>query len=113
MKLAIKAALAAAAGCAFAAPAFAYTLTGTVPAGTTIVLHLQPYPLPGLAKFTMSAPAVNAGVAYALDYCTAPAGAAPCSDWDASVAAGATVIRTVPTYMLQNKVFTVGQGTRQ
>jgi hypothetical protein len=76
MKFAIKILVAAAAACAFAAPASAYTLAGVIPPSSppkpvTLNLH-QPIPK-GLILFIFYAPPVNAGVAYAIDFCIGPA----------------------------------------
>lgn len=101
--------------CAFAAPAFAYTFSGTIPATTPpkpIVLHLY-LPVPGLMKITMKAPPVHAGVDYALSYCIGPA-ANPCGStdsWSVQVPRGQTVYITVPSSRFTGKVFVVGQGT--
>ena len=75
MKTAIKTMMLGIAACAFAAPAFAYTLSGTIPPHAppkSVVLHPH-MPLPPLVRLTMSAPPVNAGVSYALTYCIGPA----------------------------------------
>jgi hypothetical protein len=103
--------------CAFAAPAFAYTLSGTIPPHAppkSVVLHPH-IPLPPLVRLTMSAPPVNAGVPYALTYCIGPA-ANPCglpNDWAVEVSAGQSVVRTVPASLFAGKVFVVGQGTKK
>ena len=117
MKTALKTIMIGVAACAFAAPAFAYTLSGVIPPHAppkSVVLHPH-MPLPPLVRLTMSAPPVNAGVSYALTYCIGPA-ANPCGlpgEWTVEVPAGQTVVRTVPASLFTHKVFVVGQGTKK
>ena len=109
MKVARTIMIAGAAVFALATQASAYTLSGTIPPHAppkSVVLHPH-MPLPPLVRLTMSAPAVNAGVSYALTYCIGPA-ANPCGlpgEWTADVPAGQTVVRTVPASAFTNKVF--------
>jgi hypothetical protein len=115
MKTPIKAMLVGVGACALAAPALAYTISGTIPAGArsvAIKLH-RPIP-PGFVKLTLNAPPKNAGVAYALDFCIGPA-ANPCglpTDRVVNVPEGQTRVEVVPSAIFSGNVFVVGQGTR-
>jgi hypothetical protein len=118
MKIAIKAMMLGVAACAFAAPAFAYTLTGTIP-GTkppkSVAIHLQKPP-PGAVylKLTLSSPPVNAGVGYSVGFCVAPASAPhPCSTTNAGllVLPGQQAIVFVASNIYPDYVVWVGQGT--
>lgn len=116
MKAAVTIAIAGAALCALATQASAYTLRGYIPPGRKpVVIHLhRPLP-PGMITLILSAPKVNAGVPYAIDYCIGPA-SNPCGlpgDWTANVPEGQTVTRIVPSSLFGGKVFVVGQGTRR
>jgi hypothetical protein len=85
MKLAIKAIVATAALCAFAAPAFAYTISGTIPGNSrnmTAVHFQKPPSTAEYLKLTLSAPPANVGVGYSVGYCISRASAPasqPCS----------------------------------
>jgi hypothetical protein len=86
MKLAIKAIVATAALCAFAAPAFAYTISGTIPGNSrnmTAVHFQKPPSTAEYLKLTLSAPPANVGVGYSVGYCISRASAPasqPCSE---------------------------------
>jgi hypothetical protein len=74
MKTAFKILIAIPAVCAFAAPASAYTLTGTIPGHTRnlTAVHLQKPPSAGgILKLTLSAPPVNVGTSYVVNFCIA------------------------------------------
>jgi hypothetical protein len=75
MNTAIKTMMIGVAVCSFAAPAFAYTLTGTIPANKSYsAIQLQkPPPGSGILKLTLSGPPANAG--WAMNFCVAPASA--------------------------------------
>lgn len=116
MKIAVTIAIAGAALCVLATEASAYTLRGTIPPGRRpVVIHLHnPLP-PGMTTLILSAPKVNAGVPYAVDYCIGPV-SNPCGlpdDWTVSVPEGQTVTRIVPSSIFTGKVFVAGQGTRR
>ena len=125
MKTAIKTMMVGVVACAFAAPAFAYTLTGTIPGvirgqlPISVAIHLQKPPGPGFLKLTLSSPPVNAGVAYDVSFCVGPASAPvthPCSTASNIgsgfiVLPGQQVIVFVSTNSYPNDVIWVGQGT--
>jgi len=73
MKFAIKVLIAIAAMCAFAAPAFAYTINGTIPGGKvsyTAVNLKKPIPLNNWVKLTISIPQkLYHGTVYAVTFC--------------------------------------------
>jgi hypothetical protein len=74
MRTAIKAMMLGVAACTFAAPAFAYTINGTIPGHTRnmTAIHLQKPPSPnGYLKLTLSAPDTNVGVGYSVAFCIA------------------------------------------
>ena len=74
MKTAIKTMMIGVAVCAFAAPAFAYTINGTIPGNTNkyTAIHLQKPPSTGgFLKLTLSAPPANVGTGYAVGFCIA------------------------------------------
>jgi hypothetical protein len=78
MNTAIKTMMLGIAACAFAAPASAYTLRGTVPAdGHKAVIDLQK-PIPttySYVKLTLTLPQVlSAGIHYGAEFCVGPAG---------------------------------------
>jgi hypothetical protein len=116
----------AACACAFAAPAFAYTLTGTIPGVIRgqqpkhVAINLQKPPSSAAyLKLTLSSPLVNAGVGYSVDFCVAPASAPvthPCST-PANVGSGFLVVPGqqaivfVHPNVYPNNVIWVGQGT--
>jgi len=118
MKLAIKAVIAAAALYAFTGPAAAYTLAGVIPPSSPPapkVLHLhQPIP-PGKILFHFFAPPVNAGVAYAIDFCIGPA-FNPCglpTSTVVTVPRGQTRILVVESNIFAHNIFVAGQGTKK
>ena len=118
MKLAIKAVIAAAALCAFAGPAAAYTLAGVIPPSSPpkpVVLHLhQPIPK-GLILFIFYAPPVNAGVNYAIDFCIGPS-FNPCglpTSTVVSVPRGQSRHLIVDSAIFAHDVFVAGQGTKK
>jgi hypothetical protein len=81
MKTAIKTMMIGVAACAFAAPAFAYTLTGTVPPnGKPVVIQLQK-PIPhNVIMLTLNGPPgppPGPGVTYPMTFCISSA-ANPC-----------------------------------
>jgi hypothetical protein len=103
------------AACALSTGAFAYTLSGTIPAGknsVTIDLHK---PLErGNVSFTFKAPAVNAGVRYDVDFCIGPADN-PCGSTLShaiEVPAGETRTFSIDALVFSCNVLTAGQGTR-
>jgi hypothetical protein len=82
MKTAIKAMMIGVAACAFAAPAFAYTLTGTIPAFSVptkppntgaVLVNLQKPIATSFVKLTITAPqALSLGIPYAVKVCVGP-----------------------------------------
>jgi hypothetical protein len=80
MKSAIKAMMIGVAACTFAAPAFAYTLSGTIPpASKPVVIDLQkPFP-PQYhhVRLTLTTPSKSLGIGYEVEFCVGPA-ANPC-----------------------------------
>jgi hypothetical protein len=115
MKALLKTTLAGAAACAFAAPAFAYTINGTIPPHeppepVTIALH-QPIS-PGILKLTFTAPPVNAGVRYVITFCIGPA-SHPCL-LPLSILEGQQAVVPVDAnlFTTDHYVISVGQGTR-
>jgi hypothetical protein len=118
MKLAIKAIVATAGLCAFAAPAFAYTISGVIPPSAPpkpVVVHLhQPIP-PGKILFRFYAPKVNAGVPYAVDFCIGPT-FNPCglaTSTDVTVPAGQQRLLIVDTNVFAHNILVAGQGTKK
>jgi hypothetical protein len=116
MKVAIKAMLLAAAACSCSTQAFAsYTISGTIPAGGAVVIHLRK-PLPASIIMTLSVTRVNAHTPYAVDFCIGPA-ANPCglpTDLVVTVPAGQTspyIFIDNPS-ILRHQIITVGQGTK-
>jgi hypothetical protein len=79
MKTAIKTMMIGVAACAFAAPASAYTLTGTaVPNDQATVINLQKPITPGYVRLRIKMPQVSsAGTGYVIDFCMGPT-TAPC-----------------------------------
>jgi hypothetical protein len=73
MKTAIKTMMLGIAACTFAAPAFAYTINGTIPSSRNwTAIHLQKPPSTGgFLKLTLSAPPANVGTSYAVSFCIA------------------------------------------
>jgi hypothetical protein len=115
MKSLLKTTLFGAAACALAAPAFAYTINGTIPPHAppqpvTIALH-QPIG-PGILKLTFTAPPVNAGVRYVISFCIGPA-AHPCV-LPLSVLEGQQAVVPVDAnlFTVEHDVISVGQGTK-
>jgi len=74
MKTAIKTMMIGVAVCVFAAPASAYTLTGTVlPNDKATVINLQKPIAPGFVKLRITLPqASSAGTGYLTDFCLGP-----------------------------------------
>jgi hypothetical protein len=73
MKIATKAMMAGIAACTFAAPAFAYTINGTVPPyGQWTSVKLQPPPKPAILKLTFSPTIVNPSFAFSINFCISP-----------------------------------------
>jgi hypothetical protein len=115
MKTVLKAIAAGIAVGALTVPAFAYTISGTIPSGRrSVVINLhKPIP-PGFVRLTMTAPPKNAGVPYDLSFCIGPA-ANPCglpTDHDFTVPEGQTRVEVVPATFFSGNIFVVGQGTR-
>jgi hypothetical protein len=116
LKIAMKAIIAAAAVCTVAAPAFAYTLNGTVPAGGFVVINLHKPLRPGPVQFVFSAPPGGAGAAYALDYCVGRnAGAKTCQIANmysvVQIVPGQTATVSFPYKIFSTNVLVVEQGT--
>lgn len=94
------------------------TLNGTLPPGTAPVVVLQANNQSGATdsiKFKFSAPAVNAGVAYALSYCIGPA-SNPCASptsFVVQVPAGQSRLAVISASVFATNVLVVGQGTRR
>jgi len=94
-------------------------MKGTVPTGPAGLVLIQPNKMPtpavtDVVKFKFSAPAVNAGVAYALNFCVGPA-ANPCgspSSYVVVVPAGQERLAVVNANAFANNVLTVSQGTK-
>ena len=123
MKITLKATLAIAVALAlsflFAREAYAFiTFNGTIPAGTTPVVILQANNQPGAAgvlKFKFSAPAHDAGVAYALNFCIGPA-SNPCglpTSYVVVVPSGQERLAVVNANVFATNVLVVGQGTKR
>jgi hypothetical protein len=117
MKIAIKATMLSVAACAFAAPAFAYTINGTIPANSLVAIHFQQPPSSkGYLKLTVSSPPVNAGVPYAVSFCVNYASAPhPCSSTTKGagslIVPGQQAIVFVPASIYPKEVIWIGQGT--
>ena len=118
MKTVLKTMMIGVAACAFAAPAFAYTINGTIP-GTSppIAIHLQKPPSSkGYLKLTVSSPPVNAGVPYAVNFCVNYASAPhPCSSTTKGagslIVPGQQAIVFVPASIYPKEIIWIGQGT--
>jgi len=97
MKTAIKTMMVGVVACAFAAPAFAYTLTGTILGDTRnwTAIHLQKPPGNGYLKLTLSAPPANVGVGYSVGFCINLA-SLPASDPCPFQSTGADPLLVVP-----------------
>lgn len=115
MKRLINTTLLGATACALAAPAFAYTINGTIPPHAppepvTIALH-EPIS-PGILKLTFTAPPVNAGVCYVVSFCIGPA-AHPCL-LPLSVLEGQQAVVPVDAdlFTTDHYVISVAQGTK-
>jgi hypothetical protein len=74
MQFAIKILIGAAAVCAWAAPASAYTINGTGPGGGSVAVDLhKPIPPGGYVKFTLTIPQeLSAGIHYSVGFCLGP-----------------------------------------
>jgi hypothetical protein len=100
---------------ALPAPAFAYTISGTIPPGRTpVVINLHKPIGPGLVKFKFSAPSVNAGVRYVVGFCigkrTNPCGM-PTSRV-VNVPQGQVRSASFPSTLFSTNILVAGQGTR-
>jgi hypothetical protein len=118
MKSAIKTTMIGVAACAFAAPAFAYTIGGVIPPSAPtkpVVIHLhQPIP-PGKILFRFYAPKVNAGTPYSLDFCIGPS-FNPCglpTSTDVTVPAGQQRLLIVDVNVFAHNILVVEQGTKK
>jgi hypothetical protein len=115
MKTPIKAMMVGAAACALSAQAFAYTINGVIPPGTTpVVINLQKPIRPGLMKFRFYAPPKNAGVPYALDFCIGLS-VNPCGlpgSHVVNVPKGQVRSAAFPSATFATDVLVVGQGTK-
>jgi hypothetical protein len=103
----------------FVREAFAYiTLNGNIPAGTTPVVILQANNQPGatgVLKFKFSAPAHDAGVAYALNFCIGPV-SNPCglpTSYVVVVPGGQERLAVVNANVFATNVLVVSQGTKR
>ncbi len=99
--------------CASVAPATAnQALSGTLPPGVRSKILAVRLPASAqLMYFRFSAPPVNAGVNYALDYCIGPR-PNPCGLGIAvTVPEGQTRLRWYSSTFIRTRVLTVGQGT--
>jgi len=96
------------------APAFAYTISGTIPAsGHTVEIALQQPLKAGNISFTFSAPPVNAGVKYDVGFCIGPKDN-PCGSQlshDIEVPAGETRTLTIDALVFSCNILVVGKGT--
>jgi len=115
MKPALLSAMAGAALCALAGPAGAYTINGVIPPGRApVVIALRRPIRPGVISFEFSAPRVNAGVPYAVDFCLGPR-ANPCGLPGArvvNVPEGQSRSAAFSSILLTRNVLVAGQGTR-
>jgi len=116
----VKAILSGVVACAVTAPAFGFEqLNGTIPAGTKPVVIIQANKqsgatATGVLKFKFSAPAVNAGVPYAIDFCIGPE-SNPCglpSSYVVNVPMGEDRLAVVDASVFATNILVVGQGTR-
>jgi len=121
MKVLVKTMLVGLAACAFAAPASAYTLSGTIPGNTRnmTAIHFQKPPSTGgYLKLTLSAPPANVGVGYSVGYCISRAAAPasqPCSSPNMAglvVVPGQQTIVFVGASVYPNFVLWLGTGLR-
>jgi len=93
------------------------TLNGMVPVGKAGLVILQANKASGATctlKFKFSAPAFNAGVKYALNFCIGPA-TNPCglpSSFVVVVPEGEERLAVVPASIFTDNVLVVGQGTK-
>ena len=73
MQFAIKILIGAAAVCALATPASAYTINGTVPGGNVAIDLHKPIPPGGYVKFTLTIPQeLSVGIHYSVEFCLGP-----------------------------------------
>lgn len=93
------------------------TLNGMVPVGKAGIVILQAHKQTGTTtdtlKFKFTAPAFNAGVKYALDFCVGPA-SNPCglpTSYVVNVPGGEERLAVLPASVFEKNVLTVGQGT--
>jgi hypothetical protein len=95
----------------------AIRLSGMVPVGKAGLVILQANKMSATTdtlRFKFSAPAFNAGVAYALDFCIGPA-SNPCglpTSYVVNVPGGQERLAVVPASIFTDNVLTVGQGTK-
>ena len=96
------------------APAFAYTISGTIPAnGHTVEIALHQPLKAGNITFTFSAPPVNAGVKYDVGFCVGPRDN-PCGSTlshQVNVPAGETRTFTIDALVFTCNILTAGKGT--
>jgi hypothetical protein len=120
MNIRTKAMMVGVVACALPAQALGFEqLNGTIPAGTAPVVIIQANKqsgatATGVLKFKFSAPAVNAGVPYALSFCIGPE-TNPCglpSSYVVNVPAGEDRLAVVDASVFASNVLVVGQGTR-
>jgi hypothetical protein len=105
MKTAIKTMMIGIAACAFAAPAFAYTISGTIPGNTRNMtpVHLQKPPSKGgYLKLTLAAPPANVGIGYSVSYCVSPASSPPSHPCFSSNVAGFVIVPGQQTIVFVN-----------
>jgi hypothetical protein len=111
MKTAIKTMMIGVAACTFAAPAFAYTISGTVPpASKWIAVNLQTPPKREYLKFTFSATPVNAGVRYDIQLCITRLAPNSCP-LVMYISPGQQTIVTLDSKIFPTYTIWLGQGT--
>ena len=118
MKIAIKAMMLGIAACAFAAPAFAYTINATIPGDTRKMhaVHLQKSPAGAtILKLTLSAPP-GGGVAHTINFCIALASApasqpCPSTETEFILVPNQQTIVFVDAGLYPNYVIWAGTGT--
>lgn len=113
MKTAIKTMMIGVAACAFAAPAFAYTISGTIPANGKVVVQLQK-PIPHraimLTLFGPPGPPLGPGVTYPISFCIGLA-ANPCP-LPILAPQGLKMIVTLAWGYLVSNTITLGQASK-
>jgi hypothetical protein len=118
-KIAMKAMIAATAACTVAAPAFAYTLTGTIPAFSAppkppntgmAQVHLQPAPA-GYVKLTVTIPqALSLGIGYGVTFCVGPTPTS-CGPNTPNIPSGHQIVVYYDAVRPVSYVVWLGQGT--